>query len=380
MKNNGFDNNQPIPLSFRHPSYTSLHEGDLVTKSGNRVADFTTVEEEENPHVLKFKEMSDKNKERWAKIGYVPPSNLIEMANNIKKQENQNLNNMNDIKLNNDLKINTTHKRCGSFGMELGEAKNKQRISRDLIVIDKDDEDNYYDEEEEEEENGEIHDEYSMDGNEYYQKDDDYDDIEELSSQSEYESDYEEECSELFGRLGIIMKETKDSPIYKAIQTGDLSYIKDVQNALKVLRGYKEECIQNLWIEENSYISEIIYGLEKPLEKNSSQKTERNSYKKQIRFEKEKLKVATEMLNKKYKEEAQKLDEKFTSPKTLNEYSKPSQTLLKLKEKARGLLKENKFDEAKNEIKKVAKLEQKETKKMNDILKQTYFEEDKALK
>ena len=94
MKNNGFDNNQPIPLSFRHPSYTSLHEGDLVTKSGNRVADFTTVEEEENPHVLKFKEMSDKNKERWAKIGYVPPSNLIEMANNIKKQENQNLNNM----------------------------------------------------------------------------------------------------------------------------------------------------------------------------------------------------------------------------------------------------------------------------------------------
>ena len=159
-----------------------------------------------------------------------------------------------------------------------------------------------------------------------------------------------------------------------------MSYIKDVQNALKVLRGYKEECIQNLWIEENSYISEIIYGLEKPLEKNSSQKTERNSYKKQIRFEKEKLKVATEMLNKKYKEEAQKLDEKFTSPKTLNEYSKPSQTLLKLKVKARGLLKENKFDEANNEIKKVAKLEQKETKKMNDILKQTYFEEDKALK
>lgn len=372
MKNSALENEQAIPLSFRQPSYTSLHEGDLITKSGNRVSDFTTVDGEENPHVAKFKEMSDKNRERWAKIGYVPPNKFMEFAKNLNNQPKQNPNSIGEMDIG-DTVVKTTHQRCGSFGMELGEAKNKQRISREILNVD--DDDNYYEEEEEEESDSALQKNDSDDSECKPEMNEDN-----SSSQSEYESNYEEECCELFGRLGIIVKESRESSIYKAIQTGDLSYIKNVQNALRTLRKYREVCIQNLWVEENSYLNEIISGLERPIEENIPQINENNNYKKQIQFEKEKLKIATEILNRKYQEEVKQLDEKYTSPQILSKFSKPSQTLLKLKENARRLLKENKVDEAKSEIKKVTKLEQKEAKEMTHLLKQTYHNEDKALK
>ena len=83
----------PIELGIRQPSFTTLSDHQLIPKGSNSMNDFTPIldvvepfpepiieEKDSDPNVLLVQEMSYKNSERWSKMGYVPPENLIPLV------------------------------------------------------------------------------------------------------------------------------------------------------------------------------------------------------------------------------------------------------------------------------------------------------------
>ncbi|KAH0793947.1 hypothetical protein GPJ56_002159 [Histomonas meleagridis] len=378
-----------IGLTYRQPSFSSLR-GDLIPKGGeNPMIDAIQEmpideisEEEQNPpqaddefesdpQIAIVKELRDKNISKWKKMGYEPPPDLIEVvrsasqlqlnqAEKAKSTQKTSLDKIPPIKEETQPKsVSITHKRCGSHGTPLGEASTKiQKMSNAIIALSPDesptDNEEYILEEEEEEENTESSD-----------IEDEYD----LSDEEE-----KDENLELFGKLGLIVKEPTNSSIYQSIKTGDLSIIRNVTTARETFENYREQCIENLWVDEASYLTDLINGLQ--TNDNESEFT----LNKRIEYEREKLRISIELLQEQYRIACKSLDDKYSSKEYLLKHSQPSQTLLALKEHAKELMKQNKIEEAKYEIKNIKSLEKKEAHSASERINASYLREDEKLK
>ncbi|KAH0792520.1 3'-5' exonuclease family protein [Histomonas meleagridis] len=380
----------PIGLTYRQPSFSSLR-GELIPKGGENslidtIQEFPIDEDSENediepldendesdPQVAIVKELRDKNINRWKKMGYEPPSDLIEIVRSASQSQisqSERPSSFNpELSLDqiapieeetNSKKVNISHKRCGSDGAPLGESSTKiERMSNAILTIPQEEEFATNSEPSTIKE-GEEEDTFETDESYNSNSDDEFSDNNEVN-----------EPTNLFGHLGLIVKERPSSPVYLAIQTGDVSHVKDIPNIQKILEKYREQCIDRLWVDEVSYLNDLIHSLS--FGNNSCQNSK-------IEFEREKLRISIELLQEKYKIAAQALDAKYCSNEFLSKYGKPSQTLLSLKAKARELIKQNKIDEAKREIRNIKNLEKKETKAISDRIQQKYLREDEKLK
>ena len=444
----------PIGLTYRQPSFNSLN-GHLVSKDGNLVSDIHSVktggmeeiveeksEENENennedndddedfPQVQIVKELRNKNMERWQKMGYEPPPDLIQLTRAHSQSifnQNQIIQNSQNQKPKNILPlleeepapsplisassdnqnakkspIKVAHRRCGSNGMKLGEASTSLvRMSQALMM------DNDYNQkknkseesEESEEEEEENNEEDSQDASQSSQNSEQSSDQEDQNSNEEYsessESNSEQEIqSDLYGKLGQIVKEKPSSEIYKSIKAGRA--IKGVNYKLLKERidSYLEMCIERLWIDETSYLNKIKETIPQNQKKQRSispssgrisdlkghMKQSEAKYATKIENAKQKLNAMLDLLNDEYREASLALDAKFHSQQMLNKFNAPSPTLVELREKVKSQLRSKNYEAAKALSGKVASLENKEAREASDRLNQLYLEEDRLLK
>lgn len=475
------DDNAPIRLQYRHPSFTSLH-GELITKAGKNVNELPELKEEADNPIIVFdnqddsevdafslsyrhpsqstfdhdkppsennfnpgeeetvnefeddgeedcpevqivKELNQKFKDQWKQIGYVPTKDYVKLARIASQSQYdsnhllETINNQQTPKIfediieeepetekteqkppiqttNNQLSITPKHRRCGSNGMQLGEASTSLvRMSQALMITPTSSsttknanqtipeetysqkEDNFEEDEEEEFiENEEI---------------DQYDNDESIN----------EDRSELFGRLGYIVKEPKTSNVYKALlhNSSEGIPITDQSNVRHLLKAISEQCINNLWIEETGYVNNLVNSFDQADSPKKTPKRQANDhdpiqnlkermkkaqqkYSNLIESETIKKNIQLKQLFEEYQNEAVLLDEKYQSEAMYHKYNQPSQQLIDMREKVKSLLRHNQIEQAKKEHLAVAKQEAKEVKENSRELRERYFQADRDLK
>lgn len=388
LDNKSQDEEGPITLKVRQPSFSSLH-GELITKAGQNVTDLPEVKEEEDPVIVLdqgnenipasisyhpssyssignhhldmgkdlqnieppktipieevpdqaeengqqgelmeeeeeefqevqiVKELKNKNEERWKRMGFKPPDNLIELAreasrsklhtfnsiptnqtpsfegieeepsspqqqSQLSPQQTSPTNNEDYTYVNNEQKstIRPKHRRCGSNGMKLGEASTSLvKMSQALMIPEKTDQneipetineaDEFIEEELEYEDNGEEEyvneeeeDEFELEAEQpysYNQNKDANNDVVDRESNADKEI-YVEEKNDLYGRLSFIVREPQTSTVYKVILKNSSEGVprSEQSNVRQALKKILNQCIDNIWIDESEYISRLI--------------------------------------------------------------------------------------------------------------------------
>lgn len=428
----------PIGLGYRQPSF-SLLDRNLTAKGGESVhnvrqfaamaineeqengeiADdvFEEDEEEDDLQVAIVKELQVRNSKRWEEMGYKPPDNVIELtraqSHNVFTQRT-----LLEQPARSPLlfapevieedptpepepepeppKFTPTprHRRCGSSGMELGEASTSlARMSQALMITPKVTEtaapEEIVEEILEEEEEGFIFEEEEEEEEEFMLE-------EEEEAKDEAEEQNDEDLVEdpaLFGNLSLIIREPKDGVVYKALTTNELNFTMEETEAIKEkLKKYQEICIENIWVDETSYLNELMTTLDlnqqnkvteemSELEKTKVEgKQSIAKYDRLIEQEKLKLRKAIERMEDEYKQKAADLDEKYQSEEILEKYNQPSQQLLAMREKCREYLRKNRIEEARRERAKIQTQETKEAKQMSAKIRDEYYAADRRLK
>ncbi|OHT08160.1 hypothetical protein TRFO_23446 [Tritrichomonas foetus] len=450
--------NVPITLSYRQPSFSSMGDH-LIGKGGvDNLNDFHPVktmpidevpehhtdgegsfeeEEEDCREVVIVKELRNKNKERWEQMGYEPPKNLIQLTRAASqsqfnqqqllqsKQPNMTLQPIAPLieeepaqepaqaepqqsipppaKAKTPAKggISPKHRRCGSNGMKLGEASTSlARLSQALMIgVDKNDEraDAEYHEYQEEIQENPNEGEYNNSQNEDLEEEEDVFEEEEDEYQNDNEED--EDRSELFGRLGEIVREPKSSIVYYSLLHNSVSKVKkaDITSVRSALKAISEKCIDNLWIEETSYVNDLMNSLgdsnspRKSPKKSSNEDSEvqqlrekckksQQKYANRIESEKIKHKAQLDQLYQEYQEAAAALDAKYQSQEMINKFNRPSRALVAMRERVKQMLRNNQIDIAKKENQTIKQQEEKETKENAKELREKYYQADRRLK
>ena len=430
--------NVPIGLSYRQPSFSSM-TGHLVGKGGDsldHISPVQTIPIEEIPEdtineddedddandddcreVKIVKELRNKNRGRWEQMGYEPPKNLIQLT----REASQNQFNQQNIlastaplknappiieeipetpkeekieKQKENSKVTPKHRRCGSNGMKLGEASTSlARMSQALMITDTNEnaktkqnvsnsipEEGYedYDEDAEEEEAFEEEDAETSDN---------------------WELEQEGNYTELYGRLGKIVKEPKDSAVYIAILNNSVSHVKkaDFPAVKSSLEKILEKSIDNIWIEETSYINNLLSALGDSMSRRNSPKKDPNEaseiqtirtkqqraqqkYNDLIQSEKIKYKTDLQQLMDNYHSSAAELDAKYQSDEMINKFNKPSRALIQMRERVKQMLRNNQIELAKKENASIKHQEEKEAKANSRELREKYYQADRRLK
>lgn len=213
----------PIELNVRQPSFVSLHPGVIIPKGSDSISNFMPCIEEVEPlptpdikssghgadedqQTMIAKELQAKHQKMWKSIGYEPPNDLIprERANN------------NDTNLDKDKK-----KRKKVKNMKI-----RRSMSSDYL---------------------------------------DFQSISKANPKGLEEEEEEEKSSdgELFGRLNEIVTEPADSPLFQTLKTGavDMNNPK-IHDIYKRLVHYAKLTEHSSWVEENSYLNEIINAID----------------------------------------------------------------------------------------------------------------------
>ena len=206
----------------------------------------------------------------------------------------------------------------------------------------------------------------------------------------------DDEPHELFGNLAKIVTEEKGSQIHQLLASGNTECIdpNDIDNIVQKVTEYRDTCIENLWVDETSYLNMVLGELStfsktlpeaqegmsdldiaKAKAQHSAEK-----YKKLIAHEKLKLKVAIQLLDDEYRAAAATLDQKYQSDELIQKYNKPSQQLLEMRQACKRLLKSEKIDDARRMTTRIQDQEKKEAKEMTSKLRHKYHDADRRLK
>lgn len=363
------DSDSQIGLSFRQMSFVSI-DGNIVSKNGESfsnvrptktipIEDVKEIKEandeeessddENNRQVKIVKELRSKNKNRWKEIGYKSPPDLINMTR-AKSMASFSRNNIDEEKslssflgnVQNNNPNGSCHKRCGSDGMELGEASSSLlKMSRALML-----------------------------------KQSTKKPKQEMDDINEEYDNQNDENSLFYGHLGEIIS-GYDKVIHDAVRTGNLSTIKDPIYVYKQLDKLKNKCVKNFWVDEASYLTELMDGLdvnrndikentEVDLIKKKAQKS-KEKYDLKIKNEYNNEKVAIQLLKEEYEYLLFDLEVSHEASRSLYKNQKISKEINKKKEKARQLMRNNQNDKAQKLILAINKLEKQQNKHSSSV-------------
>lgn len=270
------------------------------------------------------------------------------------------------------------------------------------------------------------------------------------SSSTSYDSDIENEGNyyyrsneELFGRLGEIVKDDESSDVYKAILTGRIpssNKSNKSKQTRNLIQGYIDTCINNLWVDEASYLTSIIDSSNQPyhyhhhhrskdncendhlhhtstrshyfphshnhhhrntkhispierLKMKAAEEDANYEYKIQETFLKQKHML--EMLNDEFKEAANDLDAQYSiqssrkhhkggtdverTPVITGNWS-PSPAVLELRETIKHLIKAKKYSASQELLARLKKLEMNEAREVSEMIHEQYVNADRLLK
>lgn len=386
------DNDEPITLSIRQPSFSSLF-GQIVPKGCESLSTFEPILEEvqpsplsqetmnqilsdeDDPQIILMQEFKAKNEKRWKEIGYEPPEHLFHRASSHQSDHNFLLSSNNaPIAQSHEVftsSPNNIRRRSGdnqSFGLKLGQMQNQSIEMMHEII--------QYDPTVQEMTLEEIPDEEEM----------------------------------LFGRLNELDEELL-LPIRKTLSSGSIE-VDNIADIKKHLRIVADKCIDNLWIEETAYLNDLLsrtnqeynqnYGTTGFLnfdrtkfgfwKENPEQEIKRikcelereieETFNVQLAELEQKKTETLQELENKYLEESRSLDEKFQDPNYLQAlpFAKPSKQLLDMRYTAKKLLKQNRINEAKALKNRIVETEKAEEMVISSKVAERYHFEDRRLK
>ncbi|OHT12736.1 hypothetical protein TRFO_17367 [Tritrichomonas foetus] len=411
-------------------------------------------EGEDNPQVLFIHELKAKNTARWREMGYEPPEDLIPLAraashamimNNQTKtnpithsqnffahqneltpksatlnsplsspsisplspQASHNVDkfNENDANLNspfthaNSSSKSPVHRRGSSFGMDLGDAANRETEmmneilgSSDRIVPRSDLRDSQQDDQQYKFQLESIPQTGQSQAEQVYSQNSS--NINSVNGNDEEDGN----CEILYGRLADLDDDFIQGPAYSTILTGEVNFDSNFELVRKHLRAVADVCADNLWVEETAYLNqllEIAYQTPGPTRKLGFRRNEPEEDIESIRAAKheeaskfdeiieeirDKLKDGLADIDNEYQQRAAELDKKYQDPKLLRKYSKPSKELLNLRYSAKKLLRANRISEATTLTAQIRQLEADEEYKINSTIRAKYHQEDRKLK
>lgn len=333
------DADSQIGLSFRQQSFVSI-EGNIVSKGGESfasirptrtvpLAEVCSAGEEEdadegNQQVRIVKELMSKNRQRWEQIGYKSPPDLISLtraktmaAFSRGGDEGRPLGSF----LGNVESAGAGaagHRRCGSDGMELGEASSAlQKMSRALML-------------------------------------------------GGAPAEARDAPPLFYGHLGEIIA-GYDRVIIDAVRTGNLSAVEDPVFVYRELDRLKSKCIKEFWVDEASYLMELMDGLdvsardaagdaEADAIRRRAEKS-RAKYERLIAEARVRGALAEELLREEYEYQQFELEAAHEASKAMYRSSRVSQEIAEKKERARQLMRDNDNERAQRIIAEIRRLE-----------------------
>lgn len=403
------DDNSPIGLTVRQPSFVSLEGNNPIPKGSACLSEFqppieevepnefdpkVISDDESDPQVLFVKELKAKNERRWKNIGYEPPEDLIplvraasqammtrdvEGSNSLAPANSQkNLPTVGPMSMT--LQPNTLPimevdeeapkakpaqkggvRRSGSFGMPLGQKMKGQEMMAEVLgtPASKGDLTEVVDEEEDGDNNG----------------------------------------FPPHSRLAKLPPELTGPPVRRLLVTGIVDYDEDLPAIRDRLLVLIEECSDRLWIDETEHLNELLAlvseskqytrvlgfkGRKDPLKDIETleelKKKEIKARDEKIKEVEEEMRAAVELIDKEYMEAAQKLDQKYQDPETLSKFAKPSKDLLEMRLVTKRLLKQNRIKEAKRHTVALRKLEAAEEERVTKLVREKYYDDDLKMK
>lgn len=395
----------PITLSVRQPSFVSLSK-DPIPKGSDSLAEFEPVIEEvtplptagleeiaddedvddDDPQVQIVKDLKVKNQDRWKQMGYEPPLNLIPLA---RAASQATMNNIGSNGLlapsrscNSDANAVSGQPKFQTLVPAIEEipenqspqnASNKPAQPTETVPLKK----------------------KRMVIEPIHENDE-----EECQNEQPIDNDEEEEQIELlFGHLPQIVPQTEDKLVIRTLRTGVINLVAGNFAFLrKQFKKYLDICTEHIWIEETSFLNELIsmlgdnnikkrnMGFKRPngQEDIKKLKQQRKDIDKQfdekIEEVKEKQRQAIAELNEQYKLSAEKIDQKYQDPAFIEQFGKPSKNLLDMRSRARTMLKLNDIAGASRLTERIAQLEDQEKKRKNRELRNKYYTEDRKMK
>jgi hypothetical protein len=189
-------------------------------------------------------------------------------------------------------------------------------------------------------------------------------------------------------------------PVRRLLSSGNLDSIakSEWNRARSMLRDLQEECTTRIWVEESSYVNELLNLINrtdrpsKPLGFYRSspdedleklrQKRERlvNDEKNAIESRYTHLTDVLAVLDDRYRQDASELDSRFQNPNFLRRFGKPSREILDARCVAQRLLKQNRIREAEKQAAIVAQMEEEASMRVNELVQERYHAEDQKLK
>lgn len=405
------DDNTPIGLTHRQPSFVSLEGSNPIPKGSACLSEFQPpIEEvepnefnpkdisddEDDPQVQFVKELKAKNETRWKNMGYEPPEDLIPLvraasqAMMTKDVEGSGslapANSQNNLptvgKLSKPIQPNATPimevdeerpekgqskpaqkggvKRSGSFGMPLGQKLKSKELMAEVLGTNS-------------------------------------------SPRDATEIMAEEEDGDMqfppHSHLSELDPELTGPPVRRLLVTGIVDYDEDLPTIRERLGILIEECSDHLWIDETEYLNELLAlvnetkreqrvlgfkARKNPLKDietlHEQKKKEMEARDEKIRGIEEEMKGAIDLVDKEYLETAKSLDEKYQDPETLRRFAKPSKELLEMRVVTKRLLKQNRIKEAKKHTIALRKLEAEEEQRVSKMVREKYYDEDLKMK
>ncbi|OHS95516.1 hypothetical protein TRFO_38358 [Tritrichomonas foetus] len=369
------DPDEPIGLKVRQPSYVSLH-GEIIPKGSESLANYHPVivevvpnpthvfenenDEQQDPRINRIRELTVMNQQRWESMGYNPSNEIFPIA---RAASHLALFSSDLTKRNHIQKINSFGSHNVIFDLENEDERQKKSSSTSFPLS-------------------------SLSCN---RQDSQETDLKQIDQQQK-----------LFGRLSQIIEETPESSFFKVFEAERLDELSDALSIILRLRHYASITAQKIWIEETSFLNELI-------EKININERQKNASPRRCGFHRKNTQKDIQQLNKKHNTiiktyqqlindicteenlamnqldkdywiEAKKLDDLFQNPEYLNHLGKPSSELIELREKAKKLLKINKIREAQEVIQEIKNQEREETKIMQKSIRLKYHQKDKKMK
>lgn len=436
-------NQLPKGLDAKVPQVQAIEEATIEEEPEGDEGDYDTMEEEEDdseedfdPQVVIVKQLKNKNKKTWHKIGYQPPKDLISLVRT-KSQQSYNALSQNsntstpmasyaqkDIPTIQDIEEEqvkengkknptpTRRARCGSFGMKLGEAsssmammesiikENPNTIEMNIQQIDEEGEE----EDTTEEDNSEAEEEYNAAGEEEEEAadsdNDDDDSNDDNSDKNDTDDDYdfeeEEDFSDdsdddtPFGRLADIVKEGRSSPVVFALNNGYVKDDDDVPSVRRALEKYRRVCTRRLWVPEGEFLDKILSRMPGTATTTHGHKSGRSlkeqaaevlaNRDREIQELSDRMESALALTDSDYVVAAAELDREWQSDAALAPFARPSERLTELRRRIATASAAGRKRETEKLQKEARALADAETRAANKAIRDAYYAADRALK
>ena len=361
-KSGSDQDDSPITLSVRQPSFSSLSERQLVPKGGDDIKNFVPVieevnptpapviEQEDDPQVQLVQELRARNEPRWEKIGYEPPADLIPHVRAASQTEMRQTPNIVDKGRSN----SEVGKRPDN--LQLGYNKGSCEMMEEVIQ----------------------------------------EEPEPIKEMSIEEYDEKSELGNMTERLAALVD--KDW-LRVVLATGDIKQHESVEEVRAELKKLADLTADRYWIEETEYIHELLANtqmlspktarrlgfvradvnadIERMQRELEELEEEREKRAEELRISKEK---ALAELEQEYLAAAKELDEMYEDPEYLQSLVKPSNKLLDLRVRTKRSLKAKKADQARELTKDVELEERHESERAQNLIQDRYYLEDQNMK